>query len=265
LAVVALFCSRPILYNYYNPFLTDGLGMLVLFLLSMCFIADKLGAFAAVVAIGVFVRESAFFVFPAWLLTPKLWKAVAVCAITMGLFLAPRIIFPSSFGYGSYLFSGVAGKFSIHWLVVFAKGLILSWYALWIPFAFGLWRFPRRIQLLIGSLVLGALASCVVATDLQRMLSVLSPVIVPVAALVIERARRAAVLFFIGTLPLQFAFGTPYVLQQLSPISYRTLLVVTVVISAAASARLITLRELLPGSIESAAANGRLMGAHTER
>jgi hypothetical protein len=245
LAVVALFCSRPNLLNYYNPYLTDGMGMLILFLLSLCFITGRLADFAGLVGLGVFVRESAFFVLPAWLLTPKRWKAVLVGTVTLGLFLAPRIAFPSSLSYASYLFSGIAGKFSIHWLDGFAKGLILSWYALWVPFAFGIWQLPRRIHLLAGSLGLGALASCLViqAGDYERMLSVLSPVFVPVVALVIEKARTTAVFFFVGTLPLQFAFGGPYVLQQLPRTSYHALLGVTVMLSVAASTCLIALRD----------------------
>jgi hypothetical protein len=116
LAVVAVFCSRPNLFNYYNPYLTDAVGMLVLFLLSMCFLSDRLGVFAALLALGVFIRESAFFVLPAWLLTPKRWKAVLVGMAAGGVFLALRMAFPSSFGYASYLLSGVAGKLSLHWL-----------------------------------------------------------------------------------------------------------------------------------------------------
>lgn len=245
LAVVALFCSRPNLLNYYNPYLTDGVGMLVLFVLSMSFIAGRLGAFSAVVVVGLFVRESAFFVLPAWLLTPKRWKAVAVGTIATGLFLAPRIVFPSSFGYGSYLFSGVAGKFNVMWLGGFAKGSILSWYSLWIPFAFGIRRLSRRVHLLAVSLVLGALASCLViqAGDYERMLSVLSPVFVPAVASVIEKAKKRAVFLFICTLPLQYTFGTPYVLQELSSSSYRALLVITIVCSVAASALLVALRD----------------------
>jgi len=207
----------------------------------MCFITGRLGTFAALLLTGIFVRESAFFVLPAWLLTPKRWKAAVVGMTSMGLFLALRITFPSSLGYASYLFSGVAGKFNVHWLGGFVKGSALSWYALWIPLAFGIWQLPRRIHLLAVALVIGGLASCLVITagDYERMLSVLSPVAVPAVAWVIEKASKTAVLFFVGTIPFQFAFGSPYVLPQLSATSYHLLLVMAIIPSVVASACLI--------------------------
>ena len=65
IAVSAYFVSRPNMYNYYDPYLTDGLGLLALFLLSLYFLDSRPKCFAAVLAVGVLARESALFVFPA--------------------------------------------------------------------------------------------------------------------------------------------------------------------------------------------------------
>lgn len=69
LGTLAFFCSRPNLFNYFNPYLTDVCGALFLFLVSIMFILRNYYGFLALALVGLFVRESVVFATPAWLLT----------------------------------------------------------------------------------------------------------------------------------------------------------------------------------------------------
>ncbi len=240
ISVAAMFCSRPNLFNYFNPFLTDGLGLLVLFLLSALFLSDRFGVFAAILIVGVFVRESAMFVLPAWMPTARWRKALLLGLLATALFLAPRIASPSHFHYGMYVSDGLQSKLSLGWLLPFGKALVLSWQGMWLLAAYGLLHSPRRVRLLAAALATGCLASSLVITagDWERMLGVLAPVLVVSAGVAIEDAMkvsRPAVVLFVATIPLQFFFGNPYVLQSLASQHYRILLILTVTLSTIAS------------------------------
>lgn len=238
ISVVAMFCSRPNLYNYFNPFLADGLGLLILFLLSVLFLSDQLGVFATLLVVGVFVRESAIFVLPAWGLTARWRRALLLGLLVTGLFLAPRIAFPSHYHYGMFLADGLR-KLSLRSLLPFAKGLALSWQGMWLLAGYGLVHSPRRVGLLAAALGMGGFASCLVmGENYERMLSVLAPVLVPSAAVAIDHAmkvNRWTVALFVATVPAQFLFGNPYVLQSLAPQNYRMLLTLMVTLSVIGS------------------------------
>jgi hypothetical protein len=240
ISVLAMFCSRPNLCNYFNPFLTDGPGLLILFVLSVLFLSDRFGAFAALLVVGVFVRESAVFVLPAWGLTARWRRALFLGLLVTGLFMAPRIAFPSHHHYGMFLADGLRSKLSLQWLLPFAMALVLSWQGIWLLAGYGLLHSSRRFRLLAAAFGLGCFASILQAScDWERMLAILAPVLVPSAAVAIEHAMRVnrwAVALFVATLPLQFLFGNNYVLQSLAPQYHRMLLTLMVTLSVVASA-----------------------------
>jgi hypothetical protein len=239
ISVVAMFCSRPILFNYFNPFLTDGLGLLVLFVLSVLFLCDRFAPFAALLILGVFVRESAMFVLPAWVLTARWRKALLLGLLATALFLAPRIAFPSHINYATYVSFGLRSKLNLRWALPCAKEVLLSWQGMWLLAGYGLLHSPRRIRLLAAALAVGSFASFLVTTgEWERMLMVMAPVVAAMAAVAIERAlkvNRWTVVFFVATLPAQFLFGNPYVLQSVALQNYRILLVLTLTLSVIAS------------------------------
>jgi hypothetical protein len=239
LSVLAVFCSRPILFNYQNPFITDGLALLVLFVLSVLFLADRFAAFAAVLMVGMFVKESAPFVLPAWLLTPRWRKALLLALLAAGAFLAPRLAFPSHGNYGSYVSLGLRSKLSLAWLFPFAKEVVLSWGGLWLLAGYGLLHSPRRVRLLAAALALGFFASFLVTEgEWERMLMIMAPVLVVFSAIAIEHATKASrwtVVVFVSTLPAQYLFGNPYVLHSMVLQNYRTLLVLMFTLSVITS------------------------------
>lgn len=238
-ALTVIFCSRVNLYNFYNPYLTDGMGLAVLFFLSWCFLADFCWPFVAAGILGIFVRESALFVAPAWLFSPKWRKGIWIFSLCLLAFILPRLLFPSSTTYDEYVrghIQDTMGKATE--LARAVKGALLSWHCVWLVGLCGLLRLPRRVQVLAGLLLLGAAASVIVAAD-ERMLSILAPVMflgVGKALRGAWSADRAVVTLFLCTLPLQFLFCDPYVLQGLPVRIHHLALVASVALSAVCAA-----------------------------
>jgi hypothetical protein len=238
-ALMVIFCSRANLFNFYNPYLTDATGLAVLFLLSWCFIADLYWPFLGAACLGIFVRESALFAVPVWLFSPKWRKGIWIILLGVAIFILPTLLFPSPTTYRDYAALAIKAKANGKELFRLAKDVSLSWHCVWILCFCGLLRLPRRVQVLAGLLVLGAGASSLVADDYERMVSVLCPVVLSGVAKTLETAwvkNQAMVIAFLCTLPLQFLFSSPYVLQGMPIRIHHVTLVATLAISSLCAA-----------------------------
>jgi hypothetical protein len=217
------------------------MGLAVLFFLSWCFLVDLYWPFVAAAVFGIFVRESALFVVPAWLFSPKWRKGIWIFLLCTTLFVLPRLFFPSSAAYDKYVWQGIQNAMGTRptELARAVKGALLSWHCVWLVGFCGLLRLPRRVQVLAGLLLLGATASVVLGCESERMLSILAPVMVVGVAKALGRAwakNKAMVVSFLCTLPLQFLLANRYVLPSLPLRIYQVVLVATLALSALCAA-----------------------------
>ncbi len=214
--LLLFYCSRPHLFTYYNPYLTDAAGWLAIFGLCITFVKRRYSYFIVIAAIGALVRESALFPCAAWLLNHRTRRLAAFLAIPAVAFLLPRFLVHSQQGYTGYLVSGVTAQSGLSVKVVFYS-LFMSWGGLWIIACYGITRCSKELMALAAALSIGAIASSVVITngDYERMLGVLAPMILVASAKTLQVARHASPLalrLLLCVMPVQFLFGNHYVL-----------------------------------------------------
>jgi len=214
-ALLILYCSRPNLFNYYNPYLTDAAGWLIIFVLCIAFVRGWHAWFIAVATIGALVRESALFPCASWLLNQRTRRLVALLLIPAVTFLLPRFLVHAQQGYADYLISGATARTSFSMKQVL-YGIFMSWGGLWILGCYGITRCSKELKAITAALACGAFAGSIVTTagDYERMLGVLAPVMLVACGKTLKVACRISPLGFGAMLcsaPLQFLFGNPYV------------------------------------------------------
>jgi hypothetical protein len=214
-ALLLFYCSRPHLFNYYNPYLTDAAGWLIIFILCILFVKGLYPYFIAVATVGALVRESALFPCAAWLLNQRTRRLVAFLLIPAITFLLPRLLIHTQQGYADYLVSETSAHthFSAKQVVY---GFVMSWGGLWILAGYGIVRCSKDLKAIAAALACGAIAGCIVITagDYERMLGVLAPVVLIACSKTLQAARRVSPLWFgvmLCCAPLQFLFGSPHV------------------------------------------------------
>jgi len=217
-ALLLLYCSRPNLFNYYNPYLTDAAGWLIIFVLCIAFVKGWYSSFIAVATIGALVRESALFPCAAWLLNQRTRRLAALLLIPAIMFLLPRLMVHAQQGYSDYILSEATARpnFSPKQVLY---GLFMSWGGLWILAGYGITRCSKELWAVAAALACGAVAGSIVITagDYERMLGVLAPVILVACGKALQVARRVFPLGFGAILccaPLQFLLGSPHVLFE---------------------------------------------------
>jgi hypothetical protein len=222
LALALFFSSRTNLFTYYNPFLTDALGLVILFALTIAFLSNKALPFTVIACLGVWNRETALFIAPAWLLTRRWKQGIGITAIVIVAFLLPRMFGPPTSSYALYIHNGVSQSthsFSLSGLIT---AVIQSWQGMWLLAIGAFAAIPRRLKIVALALTTGALASSCLVTDHERMFSILAPIMVPCAAFMIERALHHSsrlIIFLIVSLSIitfLFGLGTSYVYQSVS-------------------------------------------------
>jgi hypothetical protein len=242
--LLLFYCSRPHLFTYYNPYLTDAAGWLIIFVLCIAFVKRQYSYFIAVATIGAVVRESALFPCAAWLLNQRTRRLAALLLIPAITFFLPRLLVHAQQGYAEYFVSGLTAKINFS-LKDVLYGLFMSWGGLWILACYGIARCSAELRAVAAALACGAIAGSVVITagDYERMLGVLAPVILVACAKTLQVVRRVSPLGF-GVLlcvtPLQFLFGNPYVLAMEDHI-YRVGLVLSTLLTTSTAIGLVVL------------------------
>ena len=178
IALLSMFCARTHAFNYWNPLLADGWGLLALFLMLWALIRGRDAVFTAASVLGTLGRESVMFLTPA-IFTRKQWKrAVLPIVLTAAAYVLPRLLLrtPDQDIVCFYAKYHPLPKFAA---LLFWKNVAVSWSYLWLVLPVGMIFTPRQWRpVIFRSLAWVALGTCialVMADDTERMVSYLTP------------------------------------------------------------------------------------------
>ena len=167
-ALLAVFAIPLHLMNYTNPYLTDGLGMMALFLVILCLVYDRFWSFLAVGGAGILVREATLFLAPAWLIRKQYLKGLLAIAIGLLAYAIPRYLLR----YPNY------SPDAQSWNAERILWVLRSWFSFWIMGFCGLLLIPKlwfsRVAWVSGLLLSGAFLVGTYA-DIFRAFSILTP------------------------------------------------------------------------------------------
>lgn len=216
--LLAVFASSLHLYNYFNPFLADAFQVAALSGMLYALVARSFPAFAVCAVLGVLARETTIYLVPVWLLVDRR-QGTVLFLVTLVLLAMPRVLL------GTLPGSSLAGSFQEHGLPRLARPWNLgwsyfwTWQLLWILALAGILLAPRAhfvsLAAAFVALSLGAGISTLVASDVGRMFTVLTPVLALASAVVfaeLVQARRTGwALLLLGVQVAQGLVGMPNV------------------------------------------------------
>jgi hypothetical protein len=214
----ATFACTYHLYNYTNPFLTDGAGLLALFVMVFALLANAYLPFLLAMCGGLLARENVIFLAPVWL-TTRQWRSASLAMGVAGLvfWLSHHLLaLPSSKGLFTYALQSYTLVMSQYTTLQRLIGFIFSWGYLWLGLLLGLLLMPRavfaRVSWATLLLLLGGIIACLFANYIQRMFSILAPIMVIACAYwahALARRHGALLVVFVGIAALQVVFGIP--------------------------------------------------------
>jgi len=191
-ALFSMFCARTHAYNYWNPLLADGWGLLAMFVMLWALIRNRDVVFTAASVLGTLGRESVIFLTPA-IFTPQRWKrAVLPITLTAAAYVLPRILLRTPEQdivrfYGQYR---ELPKFAA---LRFWESIAISWSYLWLVLPVGMLFTPRQwrgvLFRALGWVVLGTCIALFMADDTERMVSYLTPFVFLATGFLVDRAR----------------------------------------------------------------------------
>ena len=192
IALFSVFCARTHAFNYWNPLLTDGWGLLAMFVMLWALVRERDAIFTIASVLGTLGRESVMFLTPA-IFTPKQWKrAVLPIALTAVAYLLPRILLRTpeqdlAHFYAQYL---ELPKFTT---LRFWQNVAVSWSYLWLVLPVGMFLTPRTwrpvIWRALAWAVVGTCIAVVMADDTERMVSYLTPFVFLAVGFLVDRAH----------------------------------------------------------------------------
>jgi hypothetical protein len=210
LSLCLLLSTPGCLYLLENPFLTDPVWLLAQQIAIVAWLHGQAAVFVAIVTLGAAVRENALWVSLLPFLSnhgrssPFVYSLglAGSLAVLIAIHLLVQVESPSLW---SQVLRVGTNKGWIH----VAGDLAGSLHVLWIGVAYGIIAPPRTKPLnsLAATLLLPALASCVVAINTQRMLVFAFPVVswalaraIGALKLSLSRVAGAAAVLFVGAL-----------------------------------------------------------------
>ena len=192
IALLSVFCARTHAFNYWNPLLADGWGLLAMFVMLWALIRERDAVFTVASVLGTLGRESVMFLTPA-IFTPKQWKrAVLPIALTAAAYVLPRVLLrtPDQDIVRFYAKYHPLTKFSA---LRFWESIAISWSYLWLVLPMGMIFTPRQWRPVVfralGWIVLGTCIALVMADDTERMVSYLTPFMFLATGFLVDRAR----------------------------------------------------------------------------
>ena len=192
--VVSIWGSTWHLYGFWNPYLTDAFGLLMLAIMMWAVLTGTLWAFAAAAIVGVLARETTAVLVPAWLITRQWRAAIAVAGGTLAVAALPRILMQPSIDAVAAAPALSGDQLQTHPIIVLRQ-IAASWGIVWLFAIAGIACLPgadrRRLGAVFIALLAGALAASAVATDLGRMFAFLAPVLAIGCAQLYAVLRRA--------------------------------------------------------------------------
>ncbi len=192
IALLSVFCARTHAFNYWNPLLADGWGLLAMFVMLWALVRKRDTIFTIASVLGTLGRESVMFLTPA-IFTPKRWKrAIVPIALTAVAYLLPRILLrtPEQDVAHFYAQYHELPKFTT---VRFWESMAVSWSYLWLVLPVGMLFTPRQWRPLIWRALAWAVAgtciAVVMADDTERMVAYLTPFVFLATGFLVDHAR----------------------------------------------------------------------------
>lgn len=196
--LIILFMSPLHLYNYHNPFLTDAFGLAAISIMIYGFVRKSIIIFAIATIIGLLGRYSCIFLVPVWVLKDR-FQGIVIIIISFLLLLYIRM---------EPQFGNVVVDY-LQWnrisdILNMVKDILWSWRHVWILMLLGICLFPKKkfkeFGIIFCLLFIGALLTSLIATDIQRLFNVLSPIVVLSSAnffLVLDRNKYQYLVYYI--------------------------------------------------------------------
>jgi len=199
---------EPNLYNYYHPFLVDGFGLMVIAMMLYALTIESFWMFAIVGLWGVFAREATVLLLLIWC-ARDVKRGVALTAMaSMALFVERSLLY----GPPDTVDPMVILMRRFHNPLDMAINMLPTWSWAFAVLAIGISLLPKGSFRTIGPMSLGllvaALFSYLLATDVMRLFGVLIPVVAIAAARLItvlaEQRQRLLLALLLGLVAIQF-------------------------------------------------------------
>jgi len=191
IALLSMFCARTHAFNYWNPLLADGWGLLAMFLMLWALVRGRDAVFTTASVLGTLGRESVMFLSPA-ILTQKRWKRAVLPIFLTGLaYVLPRMLLRTP---DQDIVRFYAQYHPLPKLLSFQfwKSVAVSWSYLWLVLPVGIMSTPRQWRPLIfralAWVVLGTCTALIMAEDTERMVSYLTPFVFLATGFLVDSA-----------------------------------------------------------------------------
>lgn len=213
--VVAVWGSTWHLYYFWNPYLTDAFGLLMLTIMMWAVLTGTLWIFATASLIGVLAREGTAMLVPAWLVTRQWGATILLAVCTLAVAALPRLWLAASPDTIMAVPALSGNQLAIN-PVRLLRQLHAIWGIVWLLALGGGLCLPRpyawRLGAVLAALLVGTVAASAVATDTGRMFAFLAPVLaVGCAQLYAVLRRKDAILTVAVTIAVavQWIFNAP--------------------------------------------------------
>lgn len=221
--LAAIWGSTWHLYYFWNPYLTDGLGLLMLSAMMWAVLTGTLWIFAMASLVGVLAREGTAMLVPAWLVTRQWLVTIALAGGTFLVAALPHLWIAAS-PDPTFAPTTLAQNPSMITPLTLVRQVLATWGLVWLlALAGGAYLSPphaRRLGAVFAASLAGACLASVFATDLGRMFAFLAPVLAVGCAQLhaVLRLRQDTALSVSVTiaLALQWVFNSPDVVLQSS-------------------------------------------------
>lgn len=205
------------LYHFYNPYLTDGAGLVALSAMVVAVLNGGFPLFAVAAIAGVLVRESTLVLVPAWLVTRQVARTVALLVVAGIAVWLPRYWLASDGDLTTALTN--TGSLPRLASLVLARQLYAIWGFVWLLALAGFCYVPQayrpKVFALFAALLAGSIIASAVATDTGRMFAFLAPVMaVGCAQLyeVLEGTSRPLAWLLVAVIAAQCVVNAPAVM-----------------------------------------------------
>ena len=199
---------EPNLYNYYHPFLVDGFGLMVIAMMLYALTIESFWMFAIFGLCGVFAREVTVLLLLVWC-ARDVKRGVALTAIASIALLIERSLL---YGPPHTVDPMKILMLWFHNPLNMVINILPTWSWAFAVLAIGISLLPKGSFRTIGPMSLGllvaALFSYLLGSDVMRLFGVLIPVVAIAAARLItvlaEQRQRLLLALLLGLVALQF-------------------------------------------------------------
>jgi hypothetical protein len=231
LGVLLVFSSRWFLYNFQNPYLTDGFALATIGVSISALLSLTLPVFTSFVVLGLLARETVLPLSLAWGVTRRWKQTFMVILLSVLAYVIPRLVIPADVPVIEYFSTAIQRDGILADPTEFVSQFTLSWGYLFLLAIPGFLFFPRShmssLVVALAVLFVTAVVSCLVAVDFGRMFEILGPVFALSCAQAIHTLRKLstmAKLISVGFLLLVFIQSFAVVPNILLPHEPPTLL-----------------------------------------